>query len=461
MIDALHEARDGSLWVASDAGVFRLHDGKMSSFGTAEGLPGPRVRAFATDASGTLWVGGAWGIARLDSDRFVPWTCSDGFPGGVSRSRRTPAAALWAGTTSGLVRVRGTTPRVDRARPAGDAIARVLYPDRDGNLWLGTENGLLRFRDGQFLRHGTAEGLSSDRILSVAEDREGSLWIGTSDGGLNRIKEQRIATSRCATVSPTTGCWSVFEDRRGTLWAVRRRGRCTVFPRARIASSRSFRSAPPLCASRRIRPGPCGSARAAEASSSWSATGSHASRRRAGSPPASSRASSSTAPGTCGWGRWGSGLHRLSRGRWTSYRARDGLGSDGVFSILEDRAGALWVGTFGGGVVRVENGKLTRFTTADGLAHDVVMSAYQDADGTTGSRRAAASRGSRGGRFTTYRQREGLFHDAAQRVIEDGRGYFWLTSNRGVFRVSASELAAVARDSGRSRSGSPSRPRRG
>ena len=35
------------------------------------------------------------------------------------------------------------------------------------------------------------------------------------------------------------------------------------------------------------------------------------------------------------------------------------------------------------------------------------------------------------GRFTTYRQREGIFHDAAQRVLEDGRGYLWLTSHRG------------------------------
>ena len=38
---------------------------------------------------------------------------------------------------------------------------------------------------------------------------------------------------------------------------------------------------------------------------------------------------------------------------------------------------------------------------------------------------------------------KGFFHDAAQRVLEDGRGYLWLTSNRGVFRVSTAELAAV------------------
>src|SRR5262249_60087976 len=77
-------------------------------------------------------------------------------------------------------------------------------------------------------------------------------------------------------------------------------------------------------------------------------------------------------------------------------------------------------------------------------AHDVVMSAYQDSEGTFWfATRGGLSR-YEGGRFTTYRQREGLFHDAAQRVIEDGRGYLWLTSNRGVFRISAAELAPAA-----------------
>ncbi len=85
----------------------------------------------------------------------------------------------------------------------------------------------------------------------------------------------------------------------------------------------------------------------------------------------------------------------------------------------------------------------------DGLPHDVVMSTYQDSEGTYWfSTRGGLAR-YRNGRFTTYRQKEGVFHDAAQRVLEDGRGHLWLTSNRGVFRVSLAELAAAARTPGR------------
>src|SRR5262249_19058218 len=43
----------------------------------------------------------------------------------------------------------------------------------------------------------------------------------------------------------------------------------------------------------------------------------------------------------------------------------------------------------------------------------------------------------------------GLFHDAVQRVIEDGHGYLWMTSNHGIFRVRQSELANAAAGNGR------------
>jgi ligand-binding sensor domain-containing protein len=445
MIDAIEEGRDGSMWVTSDAGVFRLRDGHAAPYGAAEGLPA-HVRAFATDASGALWAGGAFGIARLAGDRFEPWRVSDGFPAGVYSLAADAEGGLWAGTAKGLARVRGRDVRLwtDAAVGASPAVARVLYPDHDGNLWLGTESGLIRFRDGQFLHHGTAEGLSSDRILSIAEDREGSLWIGTSDGGLNRIKEQRIAIFTSRDGLSDDKLWSVFEDHAGNLWAGTAEG---VLNRL-VPGSDRFEPFVSLGAAIMCM--------AEDASGAlWIGTRGGGLVRLVGRRITRI----STADGLSGsfissvlvdrsgdlWvGTMGSGLNRWSKGRWTSWRARDGLGSDGVFSIFEDRAGALWVGTFGGGVVRVEDGRLTRFTTRDGLAHDVVMSAYQDSDGTYWfATRGGLSRYA-GGRFTTYRQREGLFHDAAQRVIEDGRGSFWLTSNRGVFRISASELAAAA-----------------
>jgi ligand-binding sensor domain-containing protein len=60
----------------------------------------------------------------------------------------------------------------------------ALQEDRQGQIWLGTINGLLRFREGRFENLGTATGLEDESVLAVLEDREDRLWIGVDGGGL-------------------------------------------------------------------------------------------------------------------------------------------------------------------------------------------------------------------------------------------------------------------------------------
>jgi ligand-binding sensor domain-containing protein len=54
--------------------------------------------------------------------------------------------------------------------------------DRQGTLWVGTENGLFRYDGHRFLAFSTNEGLPGNRITAIHESRDGTLWVGTSDG---------------------------------------------------------------------------------------------------------------------------------------------------------------------------------------------------------------------------------------------------------------------------------------
>ena len=89
----------------------------------------------------------------------------------------------------------------DYSDPAVKAMFREqVRQKRGGNSGGGPELLALRV-----LRHGESDGLSSNRILSLLEDREGSLWVGTADGGLDRIKEQRIAVYTAAAFDELEG----------------------------------------------------------------------------------------------------------------------------------------------------------------------------------------------------------------------------------------------------------------
>src|SRR5205823_4848632 len=182
------------------------------------------------------------------------------------------------------------------------------------------------------------------------------------------------------------------------------------------------------------------------------------------------------------------GLKEFRDGRVIkTYGTREGLPSDRISALFEDRAGNLWIGngdTQDGFLARFTNGKFTFFTQKNGLLTDHIRSITEDHQGNlwfasslgvtelangafinypfekdaSGKHRSATcvyedadhdlwigSFGSglfrlRAGKLTSFRMKDGLFDDIVWSILEDNRGYLWMTSNRGLSRVLKSDL---------------------
>ena len=82
---------------------------------------------------------------------------------------------------------------------------RAMLQDHDGFLWVGTEDGLVRFDGHSMLSfrkdHEAPNTLSDNYIDSLAEDTEGRIWVGTMGGGLNVVDEKRKDVFRLNTLS--------------------------------------------------------------------------------------------------------------------------------------------------------------------------------------------------------------------------------------------------------------------
>lgn len=119
------------------------------------------------------------------------------------------------------------------------------------------------------------------------------------------------------------------------------------------------------------------------------------------------------------------------QGTWQTYDATDGL-PGGVWCLLQDRKGFLWLGTEVG-LCRYDGTEFITYTTADGLAHNYVYAICEDGEGRLwfGTRGGGVSCYN-GKDFVNYTTAQGLADDHVSAICEDSQGWLWFGTDSGV-----------------------------
>ncbi len=129
---------------------------------------------------------------------------------------------LWLGTQDSLIRFDGMHFREFGYRGQAvlhGSLVRSLAEDLAGNLWVGTiGNGLARISpSGDFKRFGVSEGLPSANIFCLAFDRHNNLWVCT-DQGLARYDGTSFHLFTTADGMPAPAVRATCEATDGTRW---------------------------------------------------------------------------------------------------------------------------------------------------------------------------------------------------------------------------------------------------
>jgi ligand-binding sensor domain-containing protein len=104
----------------------------------------------------------------------------------------------------------------DQGLPSGAVI--TMAQDADGFIWLGTENGLVRYEGaGHWRRWSIAEGLPSAWIPRLLPARDGGLWVATLRG-LVRFQHGKSEPALFGDSPSSTSVAHLAKDNRGRVW---------------------------------------------------------------------------------------------------------------------------------------------------------------------------------------------------------------------------------------------------
>jgi len=215
---------DGGVWLATRNNLNRWHNGQITVLNVNSYTRDGKLTAFIPnslfqDDTGRVWVSTPFEFGYLDNERFIPISS---VPGAVTAMAQDTGKSLWIGNEhAGLFEVFGgkVVRQIPWSRLGHEDNVSTMAADPKGGLWLGFFlGGVVYYNHGQVqTSYSVANGLTAGRVGSIQPEQDGALWIAT-EGGLSRIKNGHIATLTSENGLPCDMVHWVAEDDARSFW---------------------------------------------------------------------------------------------------------------------------------------------------------------------------------------------------------------------------------------------------
>jgi ligand-binding sensor domain-containing protein/signal transduction histidine kinase len=444
-VEAMLEDSDGTLWLTTKDRIIRFRTATQQQIGTATVLPGPFLSGPLQDKSGFIWISTESGVLRFDPRdpqvRFVKrlkgrfWLSED------------TGGPIWITNTDGL-----TQPLREGQAPSRNGMAtktfsvRTVLRDSEGNTWIGTlGQGLVRLRAGsddvqKTEKFSERDGLSTEFVWSLLEDREHNVWVGTQNG-LNRFRDEKITTLTRREGLPSENVDALAAGPNGTIWTSTSIGINRIDGEHRDLYLKGA-TVMGLSIDRE--------------NTLWAGTNRGVVRAENGNwrylpmPMGIQLQDVTVIAEDHEDGVWlfdaRKGLYRWADGHITDFSNERLLKQKSFRAARADGKGNVWFGLKEGGVVVFDGNRFHLYSESDGLAGGSVNAVHIDDNATVwiGTERGLSRLD--GQRFVTWNISNGLPGERVLWILSDNGGRLWLGYSTGVACVSRSELDRAAQE---------------
>ena len=439
----------GSVWFASvGSGIGRIQNGHVDAFTTANGLPSNGVSNLRWSSGNRLWISTFDAGAVLFKDGGFKRIAKPILPSNqvwsIEEDRR---GEVWIGTFQGLCKFKSsddTAPVIFSKSSGlpGNSVTHV-FADHSDNIWAtSASGGLSRLKHGRFSTLTSADGLADMNVLDLAEDSEGDVWLATS-GGITRLRDQPFSVMGQRQGLPEDAVRIIFENRQLDLWA-------GTYDQGLVRMLKNGLPARP----ERTAIGNCSPLTAYESHDGdvWlGCAGGTIMRRRgdrtlaryamgAGNRFVEVNAIAELPNARLFAATFGAGLAEFRNGAWIPHSAVPEVTN--VMSILGGADG-LWIGTLGHGVMLLTpDGRVNGYKLGSEASRPI--SFHRDSDESmwvvlehglghiqNGHLRVLTLAGTP------------LADDALYNLLDDGHGFYWISSGRGIYQVSRADLLGL------------------
>ncbi len=405
-------------------------------FTTENGLPAQVVDQTLQTKDGFLWlIVNNTNLVRFDGKNFHRFDNPR-----ATTMTVAPDGDLWVGTDDGLVRIPSSSFHQFtfsglvsyHPGPGKESEIYCLLFSSSGVLWVGTKAGLFRFERDRFVAVGPRVPTHK-----IREAQDGHLFV-TNDEGVTEFAGSEVVPHpqlpAQLEVKPNE-IFQVLKDRAGNTWY------CTAMGVARETNGRIEK----LGTYARIRHAALlahedaqGTIWIAKDEGLFRATPAGLELVAAGMQV---RSLYNDRDDNLWISTNGDGLYRFKDPAVRMFTTADGLPNDVIKTVIAARDGSLWVGTNCGGIAHFDGTRFQTYNEKDGLLNSCVLSLAEDVNGDlwVGTYGGGAFHFHKG-RFTQYTKSQGMPDDRVRSIAASRDGSVWVGTGGGLTRIKDGQL---------------------
>jgi len=457
-ISSITEDQSGKMYIGTyGGGINILQNGKYNYITSSMGLSSDIIYSLLVENNGRIWAGTLnEGINLIDKNGITIFNHENGLPKSTVKQiywapsfGKDSKGRILAATDKGVFVFNGKGFELNDAFvQLKGKIVNHIDEDEYGNLWFSTSGFGIYIYNGITLTHLSKNNfLPTDDISHVYPTKVG-VWICSQTNGIFLIKKNRVKVLTQTQGMPNDNVRTIFQTSTGTLWIGTENGIAKYYEKENklVPIKSNIENLNVLGwaenESGEIFLGTRKNGLLKIVNDKLLKVVSHKELKAK-----MIRSLKFDDSGTLWIGTNGAGIALLKNDKISFIDKTNGLASNFISCITKCSNGEFWIGTTGGGLVVLDkNGFVIKsISDKDGLASNIINSISEDENGTKwiGTSVSGISRIKNNSIFN-FNEQNGLYTNTIKKLLYDGKGRFWVTSDKGVFSIGKNSLDNVA-----------------